>query len=176
LTDAAGIPALIDAIRHLHDCGAKHVETVHVRDTAPNGEVAWDGDVEVFDLIGSAKVKRAYAWSEATTGKKRRFFAVLHVPPERLQIRPLPEFPREHIVHAHAGELRDPEHQGRRDNLVASRGQANARGAIDGSAGTDDALLHIRPTLRRPPRTRTSARRPAPVTTTTRPVRSIDMA
>ena len=56
MTDAAGIPAVIDAIRHLHDCGAKHVETVHVRDTAPNGEVAWDGDVEVFDWIGYAKV------------------------------------------------------------------------------------------------------------------------
>jgi hypothetical protein len=77
MTDLAGIPALIDAIRHLHDCGAKHVETVHVHEVAPTGEVAWDGDVEVFDLIGHAKAKRAYAWSEATTGKKRRFFAVL---------------------------------------------------------------------------------------------------
>jgi hypothetical protein len=81
MTDPAGIPALIDAIRHLHDCGAKHVETVHVRDEAPTGEVAWEGDVEVFDLVGHAKVKRAYVWSEATTGRKRRFFAVLHVPP-----------------------------------------------------------------------------------------------
>ena len=25
--------------------------------------------------------KRAYAWSEATTGTKRRFFVVLHAPP-----------------------------------------------------------------------------------------------
>jgi len=81
VTDPAGIPALIDAIRHLHDCGAKHVETVHVRDTAPNGEVAWEGDVEVFDLVGHAKAKRAYAWSEAATGRKRRFFAALHLPP-----------------------------------------------------------------------------------------------
>ncbi|MGH7435435.1 MAG: hypothetical protein ACRENE_07155 [Polyangiaceae bacterium] len=80
MTDPAGIPALIDAIRHLHDCGAKHVETVHVREVAPTGEVAWEGDVEVFDLMGHAKVKRAYAWSEATTGTKRRFFAVLRVP------------------------------------------------------------------------------------------------
>ena len=79
--DPAGIPALIDAIRHLHDCGAKHVETVHVHEVAPTGEVVWDGDVEVFDLIGHAKVKRAYAWSESTAGGRRRFFAALHVSP-----------------------------------------------------------------------------------------------
>ena len=48
-----------------------------MREVAPNGEVAWEGDVEVFDLLGHAKVKRAYSWSEATTGAKRRLFAVL---------------------------------------------------------------------------------------------------
>jgi len=81
MTDPAGIPALIEAIRHLHDCGAKHVETVHVHEKTPDGrETVWEGDVEVFELVGHAKVKRAYAWSEATTGNRRRFFAVLHVP------------------------------------------------------------------------------------------------
>jgi hypothetical protein len=54
MTDPAGIPALVDAIRNLHDCGAKHVETVHVTERAPNGELVWDGDVEVFDLLGHA--------------------------------------------------------------------------------------------------------------------------
>ena len=43
------------------------------------GEVAWDGDVEVFELSGSDKPLRCYAWIEATTGTKRRFFAVLGV-------------------------------------------------------------------------------------------------
>ena len=81
MSDPAGIPALIDAIRHLHDVGAKHVETVHVEEKAPTGETVWSGDVEVFDLIGHAKVSRCYAWSEATTGDKRRFFAALHIPP-----------------------------------------------------------------------------------------------
>ena len=78
--DPAGIPALIDAIRHLHGCETTHRETVHVHETH-EGEVVWDGDVEVFDLTGHAAATKAYAWSEATTGKKRRFFAVLHVPP-----------------------------------------------------------------------------------------------
>ena len=80
MSDPAGIPALIEAIRHMHDVGAKHVETVHVHEKH-EGATVWEGDVEVFDLVGHASVKRGYAWSEATTGKKRRFFAVLHVPP-----------------------------------------------------------------------------------------------
>lgn len=78
--DPAGIPALTDAIRHLHGCDATHVETVHIHETH-EGEVVWDGDVEVFDLVGHPTAPRAYAWSEATTGTKRRFFAALHVPP-----------------------------------------------------------------------------------------------
>ena len=66
----------------MHDCGANHVETVHVHERTPDGsETVWEGDVEVFELTGHAGVKRAYAWSEATTGTKRRFFAVLHAPP-----------------------------------------------------------------------------------------------
>ena len=80
MTDPAGIPALIDAIRHLHGVEARHVETVRVRDEF-KGEIAFERDVEVFDLVGHPKAKRAYAWSEATTGTKRRFFAVLRVAP-----------------------------------------------------------------------------------------------
>lgn len=78
--DDAGIPALIDAIRHLHGCEAKHVETVKVNEMH-EGAVIWDGEVEVFDLTEHPKATRAYAWSHATTGDKRRFVAVLHVPP-----------------------------------------------------------------------------------------------
>jgi hypothetical protein len=78
MTDPAGIRALVEAIRHLHGVEATHVETVHVREEH-HGELVFERDVEVFDLVGHPKAKRAYAWSEATTGNKRRFFAVLHV-------------------------------------------------------------------------------------------------
>ena len=78
--DPAGIPALVDAIRHMHGCESRWVETVHVREEH-QGEKVWEGDVEVFELVGHTAAKRAYAWSEATTGTKRRFFAVLHVGP-----------------------------------------------------------------------------------------------
>ena len=77
--DPAGIPALRDAIRHLHGADARHVSTEHVREVAPTGELVWEGDVEVFSLTGSDQPPRCYAWSEATTGSKRRFFAVLAV-------------------------------------------------------------------------------------------------
>jgi hypothetical protein len=78
--DDAGIPALLDAIRHLHGVEAKHLETIHV-DERHEGERVWEGDVEVFALTGHPLATKAYAWSEATTGTKRRFFAVLHVAP-----------------------------------------------------------------------------------------------
>jgi hypothetical protein len=80
MSDPAGIPRLIQAIRDLHGCEATHVETVPVREVF-NGEVMWQGDVEVFDVAGCPLTTRAYAWSHATTGTKRQFYAVLHVPP-----------------------------------------------------------------------------------------------
>jgi hypothetical protein len=78
MTDPAGIPALQDAIRHLHGVESQHAETVHVREVHA-GQLLWEGDIEVFQLVKHPKAKKAYAWSEATTGAKRRFFAVLHV-------------------------------------------------------------------------------------------------
>src|SRR5690349_24881013 len=79
--DPAGIPSLIESIQNLHGCEATHVETVRVHERAPNGETIWQGDVEAFALSGHPKASRAYAWSEATTGTKRRFFAVLGLGP-----------------------------------------------------------------------------------------------
>ncbi len=77
--DDAGIPALQDAIRHLHGCESTWVESVPVHETH-EGATVWDGEVQVFDLVGHPTATRAYAWSYATTGTKRRFVAVLHVP------------------------------------------------------------------------------------------------
>jgi hypothetical protein len=41
--DDAGIPALEDAIRHLHGCESRHVETAHVRELH-EGLVVWESD------------------------------------------------------------------------------------------------------------------------------------
>lgn len=51
------------------------------------------GEVQVFELIGHPKAKRCYAWSEASQGNRRRFFAA----PERSRARP------DRIAAAHGG-------------------------------------------------------------------------
>ncbi|MES1993886.1 MAG: hypothetical protein V4457_09900 [Pseudomonadota bacterium] len=46
------------------------------------GKPVWEGVVHVFDLEGHPTAKRAYAWSSPIEGStKRRYFAVLHMPP-----------------------------------------------------------------------------------------------
>jgi hypothetical protein len=78
--DPAGIPALQEAIRHLHGCESRWVESVPVHEKH-DGDTVWRGEVQVFDLVGHPTAKRAYAWSHATEGTKRKFVAVLGVPP-----------------------------------------------------------------------------------------------
>jgi hypothetical protein len=48
-----------------------------------HGKTVWRGDVEVFDLTGHPKAKRAYAWShlEGPNDQSERFVAVLEIPP-----------------------------------------------------------------------------------------------
>ena len=79
--DEAGLPALIEAIRHLEGCEAKWIESVPVHESH-DGATVWDGEVQVFDLVNHAKgAPRAYAWTHTTEGTKRRFHVVLHLPP-----------------------------------------------------------------------------------------------
>jgi hypothetical protein len=80
MSDPAGIPALQEAIRHLHGLEAKHVATEHVHETH-GGETVWRGDVEIFEAHGGDGPMRVYAWSEITGANKRRFFAVLGISP-----------------------------------------------------------------------------------------------
>jgi len=53
MTEPADIPALQDANRHLHGCEAIHVTTVPLHETH-DGKTVWEGDVEVFQLVGRA--------------------------------------------------------------------------------------------------------------------------
>lgn len=65
--DEAGIPALQDAIKHMHGCDSIWLESVSVTEMFKD-KVVWDGEVQVFALKGHPKAKRAYAWSHATFG------------------------------------------------------------------------------------------------------------
>lgn len=74
------IESLQKAIRRLHGCESKHIQSVPVKEIF-QGETVWNGEVEVFDLIGHPKAKRCYAWSHKQEKKGDRFVAVLELPP-----------------------------------------------------------------------------------------------
>jgi len=70
------------AVEHLHKCSAVHVSTVPVHEKF-KGQTVWQGEVEIFDLTGHPKAKRAYGWShrEGHNDEGERFVAVLEIPP-----------------------------------------------------------------------------------------------
>ena len=57
-----------------------HVECVPIHEIFQD-KTAWKGTVEVFDLIGHAKAKRAYAWQYQDDPDKIKTIAVLEIPP-----------------------------------------------------------------------------------------------
>ena len=69
-------------VEQLHNCCAVHSETVPVHEIF-RGETVWQGEVEVFDLTGHSKAKRAYGWShrEGRNDQGERFVTVLEIPP-----------------------------------------------------------------------------------------------
>jgi hypothetical protein len=70
------------AVSQLHHCGAVHSATVPVTEVF-NGQTIWKGHVEVFDLNGHSKAKRAYAWShrDGKDDLDERFVGGLEIPP-----------------------------------------------------------------------------------------------
>ena len=73
------ITKLKAAIRASHGCESLHVGSVSVKEVF-EGQTTWQGTVEVFDLIGHPKAKRAYAWSYRD-GNQNKTVAVLEIPP-----------------------------------------------------------------------------------------------
>jgi hypothetical protein len=62
-------------------CAATFAQSVPVKETFGD-KVVWEGVVHVFRITGHLPANKAYAWSSSIEGSdKRRFFAVLHVPP-----------------------------------------------------------------------------------------------
>jgi hypothetical protein len=70
------------AIFDLHKVRAAWVKSVPVKEEF-QGQVVWEGIVQVSNIKGHPKkATRCYAWSSPIEGSsKRKFFAVLHVPP-----------------------------------------------------------------------------------------------
>jgi len=79
--DEVAADQLKRAIETQYSGTATLAQSVPVRETF-KGEPVWEDVVHVFDLEGHPKATRAYGWSSPIEGStKRRFFAVLHIPP-----------------------------------------------------------------------------------------------
>jgi len=69
------------AVESQHGCTATLIQSVPIKETF-DGKTAWHGVVHVFQIHGHPKASKAYAWSSPIEeSDKRRFFAVLHLPP-----------------------------------------------------------------------------------------------
>lgn len=69
------------AVEGLHGCTADFKESVAVKEVF-EGQTAWEGSVQVFDLTGHPEADKCYAWSSPIEGsEKRKFYAVLNIPP-----------------------------------------------------------------------------------------------
>lgn len=64
-----------NAIEHASGCAAKHKESVVVVEGIGDQKI-WEGVVEVFELEGHPKAKRAYGWQSGD-----RIFTALEIPP-----------------------------------------------------------------------------------------------
>lgn len=73
------IAKLKSAIETMHGCAAWRVGSEPVIELF-KGEVAWDGAVEIFNLVGHPKAKRCFAWS-FDEGGETQYVTVLGTPP-----------------------------------------------------------------------------------------------
>jgi hypothetical protein len=69
------------AIERLHHCQASFLEDVVVIEKFGEKTV-WQGIVSVFGIKGHPQAAKCYAWSSPIEeSTKRRYYAVLHIPP-----------------------------------------------------------------------------------------------
>lgn len=88
------------AIERLHSCNASHIEDITVIEKFGEKTV-WSGIVSVFEIRDHPQANKCYAWSSPIEGStKRRYYAVLHIPP----IDSPEKAVRAAIVHDHKGE------------------------------------------------------------------------
>jgi hypothetical protein len=74
------LQSLHDAIKAMHGCESRYVESVPIHEVF-QGQTAWQGTVEVFDLMGHSQAKRVYAWQYEDDDKQAKTVAVLENPP-----------------------------------------------------------------------------------------------
>ena len=90
------------AVERLHHCKASFLEDVAVVEKFGD-ETVWSGIVSIFEIKGHPQATKCYTWSSPIEGStKRRYFAVLHVPPIDSPVKAV----RASIVHDHKNSSR----------------------------------------------------------------------
>ena len=74
------IEELGKAIAAMHECRCEHFGAEHVREEH-NGELVWEGDVEIFQLKGHSEASVAYGWGWGADDGEIDYIGILHVPP-----------------------------------------------------------------------------------------------
>ena len=74
-------PELKTAVERMHNCTASFIEDVIVVEKFGK-QTVWSGTVSVYEINGHTQATKAYVWSSPIEGStKRRYYAVLHIPP-----------------------------------------------------------------------------------------------
>lgn len=68
------------ALLSLHGVTSTYVESVPVTEEF-QGEIVWQGEVEVFEIRGHPKAKYAYGWGYGGEDEARKYVTVLNLPP-----------------------------------------------------------------------------------------------
>ena len=75
------IDQLKKIVEQTHGCKTEFLEGVPVMEIFEEKTV-WQGIVQIFNIQGHPLASSCYAWSSPIEGQtKRRYYAVLHVPP-----------------------------------------------------------------------------------------------
>ena len=68
------------AITAMHECRCSHFGTEKIKEEH-DGQIVWEGDVEIFQLQGHADANVAYGWGWEDCHKEIQYIGILNVPP-----------------------------------------------------------------------------------------------
>ena len=74
------IADLADAITVMYGCDCRYIGSKLVKEVF-QGQVAWEGEVEIFDLKDHSKTNTCYAWSYKDNKGENQYVTVLQIPP-----------------------------------------------------------------------------------------------
>ena len=74
------VSELVRAIETMHSCKAIYIGSKAVHEVF-NGQTAWEGEVETFDLTGHSQAQRCYAWFYTDDKGENQYTIVLAIPP-----------------------------------------------------------------------------------------------